>query len=202
MAGRSLPEMVQLTARVPRGEAGFWEIMLRLDRERGEFAVGDVEGESNVKPGAVAQYVRKLVKASFAKHVSNRPAPVRPAKVYKLLKRQKEAPRLRADGTPLNRSDRECLWCAIRSVPGPFTAQEVAYAATTTTPIRANSADRYIRYLAAAGYLAEVGAMHWRLRPKMNTGPLAPSILRVHAVFDRNLRKVMGDEHEACEVAP
>ena len=61
---------------------------------------------------------------------------------------------------------------------------------------------------AAAGYLAIVRARQgrtdqnvWRLKPLMNTGPLSPTILHMEAVFDRNLRKVMGDEQLAREVA-
>ena len=199
MAGRS--QIIRLTVRVPRGEAGFWQIMRALDEKQGPFTVGDVEGESNVKPGAVAQYLRKLIRGGFARHVADRPAPARACKVYALVKRPKEAPRLRADGSLLGRTDRECLWCAVRNMAGAFTAREIAFAATTEHKIAVASADRYIRHLAAAGYLVQIDATHWRLKPKMNTGPLAPSILRVDAVFDRNLRKVIADKQDASEVS-
>ncbi len=203
MAGRSQIEMLRLTARVPRGEAGFWKIMRELDA-RGMFSIADVEGESNVKPGAVAQYMRKLVKGGFARVSGFRDAPARPQKLYRLCKRPAEAPRLRADGTEIGRDDRQCLWTAMRALQ-TFSVADVRYAASQgRKSIRTPSAQRYIAHLEDAGYLSRTGAPDgfYRLLPRMNTGPLAPSILRLDVVFDRNKKQLVGpDVHDAQEVA-
>ncbi|MEX1083679.1 MAG: hypothetical protein WEC82_05110 [Xanthobacteraceae bacterium] len=196
MAQRPLPEMIRLAARVPRGEAGYWQIMLALDARHGSFTVPDVEGESNVKAGAVAQYLRKLVKGGFAKQDGERPAPARPCKVYRLVKKPAEAPRLRADGSPLGRTMTAQLWTAIRSLK-QFHPREVAYTATTDRKVPVATANAYMRKLAAAGYLIGLAGGQYRLKPSMNTGPLAPAILRIHAVFDRNRNEIVGDDYEA-----
>lgn len=200
MARRPLPEMVRLTARVPRGEAGFWSIMLALDA-RGPWAVPDVEAESNVKPGGVAQYLRKLVKAGIARQTGTRPAPARPCKLYRLAKRPREAPRLKADGGEIGRGEFERLWCAMRALK-QFSLAELAFAAATDTDkVKLKTAERYVHALVRAGYLASLGGGAFRLKPSMNTGPLPPAILRLRVVWDRNEKRVMGEEHVLAEEA-
>jgi hypothetical protein len=188
--------MLAITARLPRGEAGYWSIMRKLDDiGSGKFTVADVEGETNVKAGGVASYLRRLVKAGYARQVGERPAPARPAKVYRLRANAPAiAPRLDAQGKPLPPSMRDCLWRAMRTMRHGFTAKELAFTATVDRRIPRASAERYILLLVDAGYLVHVGGGVYRLKPAMNTGPLAPAVLRVtNVVFDRNQRRVVGE---------
>jgi hypothetical protein len=57
-----------------------------------------------------------------------------------------------------------------------------------------------VQRLRAAGYVVEQGA-RYRLKPAGNTGPLAPSILRVSFLWDPNLRAQVGGDHLAEELA-
>jgi hypothetical protein len=71
-------------------------------------------------------------------------------------------------------------------------------AATDTVAINLGSAKEYLQRLAAAGYLAvaQKAAQHrlerYRLRPEMDTGPLAPKLLRTRVVYDPNKRQLVG----------
>lgn len=211
MTGRAMDEMVALNVRVPRGEDGYWRVIRVLDA-KGPWTVPMVEGETNAAASSVGAYVRKLAKAGFAAVVRaevkhNRPEP----KQYRLLKSPKEAPRIRPDGSIILSSQQECMWRVLRSPIGRgVTVRELAFAASLPEqPVKELAAQRYVELLARAGYLALVRARvsrHdlniWRLKPDMDTGPLSPTLLRVDSIYDRNLRKVMGETHEAREVAP
>jgi len=91
---------------------------------------------------------------------------------------------------------------------GSFTAQDiVAWSSTDNTRISIETAKSYIAVLARAGYLIEMvkgtpGKLGiWRLAPHMNTGPLAPMILRTKMVFDQNRHEIVGPV-ETEEVQP
>lgn len=209
MTGRSMPERIALNIKLPRGEEGYWRIIRALDDKGLPWSIPEIEAETCVGQSQIGAYVRKLVKAGFARVVvagtiNNRPL----AKGYRLLKHPKDAPRIRADGTVIVSSQQECLWRAMRALKGGFNVRELAYAATTDgVAIKEVAAQRYVELLAGAGYLTIVqprqgryGMNTWRLKPAMNTGPLSPTILKAEAIFDRNLRKVMG-EPAAQEVA-
>jgi len=210
MTGRALDEKFALNARLPRGEEGWWRIILTLDAE-GPWTVPMVDGETNTRRSCVGKYVRRLVKAGYARVVSaavehNRPQ----AKQYRLLKTQKQAPRIRPDGSIIQSSQQECMWRAMRSLRSGFTVRELAFAASMPgQEVKESAARRYVEWLARAGYLVLVrpraGRLDlnvWRLKPAMNTGPLSPTLLRVDGIYDRNLRRLMGEEYEAREVAP
>jgi hypothetical protein len=208
MPRHPLIETMTLTARVPRGEAGFWEIMLRLDAQHGAFSVPDVENESNVGAGAVAQFLRKLIRGGYARQVGTRPAPVRDCKLYKLVRRPKLAPRLDRDGAPVDDPARQRMWRCMRTLP-LFTVDELAFAAQDSAhrPVPRGAAERYVHHLNAAGYLSVIGStartVAYKLKPGMNTGPLAPAVLRIDAVYDRNRRTLVSDGplHAATEDA-
>ncbi|MBI1201464.1 MAG: hypothetical protein GC182_03025 [Rhodopseudomonas sp.] len=180
-----------------------------LDDKGLPWSIPQIEAETCADQAQIGAYVRKLVKAGFARVVAadslnNRPL----AKEYRLLMNPKEAPRIRADGTVIVSSQQECLWRAMRALKGGFNVRELAYAATTDgVTIKEVAAQRYVELLAGAGYLTIVqprrgrhGMNTWRLKPGMNTGPLSPTIFKAEAIFDRNLRKIMG-EPVAQEVA-
>lgn len=210
MTGRSIPERIALNVRLPRGEDGYWQIIRARDA-RGTWTISDIDGETCVNRSCIGNYVKKLVRAGFAHVVGTETLRVRGSaqvKVYRLLKTPLAAPRIRADGTVIVSTQQECLWRAMRVLKAGFNVRELAFAASTDgIKVKELAAQRYVELLAGAGYLqlsqarkGRHGMNTWRLKPGMNTGPLSPTILRTEAIFDRNLRKVMG-EPSASEVA-
>jgi hypothetical protein len=187
MTGRSIPERIALNVRLPRGEEGYWQIIRALDA-RGTWTITDIDGESCDNRNCIGNYVKKLVKASFAHAVGEKLVNVRGlarVKEYRLLKCPKATPRIRADGTLIVSTQQECLWRAMRALKGGFNVRELAFAASTDIiKIKEVAAQRYVELLAGAGYLSLVqerkgrhGLNTWRLKPGMNTGPLSPTIL-------------------------
>jgi hypothetical protein len=202
--GKSLIEMARLSAVVPRGQEGFWSIMRALDAI-GPFSIADVDHETSGSRGAVDGYFRALIKAGVLKQVGTRPNKPTAIKLYRLTQRPQQAPHVRADGTEIL-SCRQNLWRAVRSLK-QFNTGELAFAASTPElPIKRTTAIQFVSQLAAAGYLTKALSGHghemaYRLKPAMNTGPLAPARLRINVVWDRNLKRVVGEHHVAEEVA-
>lgn len=198
-------EIARVAARVPKGRAGFWEIMLRLDAA-GPFSVPMIVDETNVSRGAVDNYVRRLKLAGYLREHGTRPNVGTLIKMLRLTKRPARAPLLRRDGEEFG-SARENMWRTIRTLTKGFTTLELAFAASTPeVPVRHRASVRYVSLLNAAGYFTSAPAGRgrervYRLKPGMNTGPLAPAILKISAVWDRNQRRVMGDDHVAEEAA-
>lgn len=204
MTGRSMPERVSLNARLPRGEAGYWALIREADK-RGTWTVPQIEAETNVGAGQIRAYVRKLVKAGVARVEKaetrhNRPLP----KEYRLALKQKEQPRISARGMLVVSSQQDCMWRAMRTMRGGFNVRELAHAASLPEQtVLEKAAARYVELLVRAGYLAllqerqgRYGLRVWRLKPSMNTGPLAPTVYRTEAIYDRNLNEIMG----ACDL--
>lgn len=191
------PDIAHVAARVPRGRAGFWEIIRGLDAA-GEFSIPDIVDETNVRRSQVDDYVRMLKAAGFVKQTGTRPNLGTPIKLYRLTKRPARAPRLRDDGQEYA-SARENLWRTIRNLSRGFTTRELAVVASTPEiAISWRGAARYVYLLHAAGYFTSAASGRgrervYRLKLGMNTGPLPPAILKIQAVWDRNLRRVMGD---------
>ena len=208
MTRRSMPERITVNIRLPRGEWGYWEIIRDLD-VAGPWTVPAIEAETCDRKSCIARYVQRLVKAGIARLVAAETRQNRPlAKQYRLVSRPKDAPRIRADGSLIVSTGQECLWRGMR-VLKTFNVRELAIASRTEgVKVTEAMAQRYVELLARAGYLAlakertgKFGLRTWRLKPAMNTGPLSPTILHAVAIYDRNLRKVMGDDVTAREVA-
>lgn len=196
-------------ARVPRGQQGFWDLI----RELRTFTISQLDGRSNVRRDAIADYVKRLVRAGIVEFTDplDDAAPAArsprakaglrasPTKVYRLVKDSgPEAPKVRRDGTiaPAG-SARENMWRTMKRL-GVFTPRELAVAASTAThPVDESDAKSYIRYLRLANYLQQVTTgnprrqARYRFVAAMNTGPVPPMIQRTHQVFDPNLGRVV-----------
>jgi hypothetical protein len=212
-------DSASLPVRVPRGFEGFWEIMVRLDKEQGCFTVADVDGLSNVSVKCISKYLTALVAAGFVERVATRHHAIKgkyPTPLYKLLKHPLKAPRLRPDGSLVpTTTAHEQLWIAMRNLTTGFSLDELVFAATTED-LKPNkqTAGCFVRRLHKAGYLAvtkatrrggvkgQGGASAWRLKPGMSTGPLPPSLKHINgkSVWDPNLKKFMGAAPIAREV--
>lgn len=206
MSRRPTPEMHELKTSVPRGFDGFWLIIRALDAD-GPWTTAMVVERTNVLHQSVGDFVVRLVKGGYAACVGEEPnGKLHPIKRYRLRQTPSEAPRLRRDGSECLPTRQEQMWRAMRAL-AQFDYRELAFAASTdTVAVSPVAARDYIARLSHAGYLTTVRAAKpgtpaiWRLRPAMNTGPLAPLVMRTKFVWDANRQAVMGAAEPAREV--
>ncbi|MBK8157954.1 MAG: hypothetical protein IPK59_03910 [Rhodospirillaceae bacterium] len=209
MARHAADVMVQITARVPRGNQGFWEIIRDLHRKKKRWTVLDVDGHSNVALGTVNDFVQRLLKGGYIV----RDGAFGKSAAFRLVKDQPDAPYLRRDGTAARELGlcQDQMWRAMKML-ARFDARDLAlYASTEDVPVKQLTAKSYIARLYRAGYLIMVtegkpghrpgtGTLAtYRLLPAMNTGPLAPQIQQTDWVWDPNKRLVMGPEAVASQ---
>jgi hypothetical protein len=201
----TMPERIEMNAVLPRGEAGYWSIILDLDR-KGPWSVTMIEGETIAARTGVVRYVKNLVKAGFAERTHTGEI-LFESNLYRLRKRPKQAPRVRNDGSLIVSTQQECMWRAIRTLRGGFNVRELAFNASIEgQKIKEPAARNYIEALDRAGYLQLLhpgdhwNFRTWRLKASMNTGPLSPTLYRIDGLYDRNLKKIVG-EPSAREVA-
>ncbi|UGA45981.1 hypothetical protein HU230_0008060 [Bradyrhizobium quebecense] len=195
-----------LPVRVPRGQEGYWQIICQLADTKGDFTINDVDDQSNVGRGDIQVYVWSLSKAGFLDIVRAGKAN-RASTVFRLVKRQRIAPRVRRDGSIIPATAQENLWTAIRTLKS-FGLRELAFAATTED-VRPTyeGTKRYVMRLTDAGYLVITSpsggpkGATWRLKPSMNTGPKAPERRAVNAdvMWDPNTKVFVGAEPIATE---
>ena len=184
---RPLLEMVQLSLAVPRGEAGFWSIILELDKA-GPWTVRQVGDRTQVSVQQARFYIRKLRLGGFAEVVETRETGNLPdAIVYRLAEGKKPAlaPRLSKDGVELPETAKEKLWRAMKMAK-KFTLDDLVVACSDVPRSTANG---YCCALAAAGVLAKNGNVFRLVR---NLGQQAPRVLSTKLVFDPNAKAVVG----------
>lgn len=200
MSGRRLKDDAALNLaakRVLRGEDHIWSVIRGFDDRGIEWSVGMVDAETACKGREVASFVRKLTKAGIAGVATFKPDRT---VLHRLIKKPAECPRLRADGSAIGPSQQQRMWNAMRTLK-QFTVREIAFAACVPEQmVKEAAALNYVEQLDGAGYLALVqprkgrnGANVWRLKPSMNSGPLAPAVYHVTAIFDRNRHVVIGE---------
>lgn len=199
MARYTADMMAKLTVRVPRGYAGFWEIMRAVSKDKGTFTLTDIDGRSMVDRSTVSRYLHCLEKGGFVKCVGMIPAMPNGAKIYKLLRSPLEAPRLRPDGSEVKQGDsQDRMWRSMKMLK-KFTAHDLAITASLPGAIVPTiTAVSYIKHLVRAYYIRVVeprygskGAVYQLVK---RTGPKAPMIQRTDWVWDPNLKQVMGPE--------
>lgn len=189
-----------------RGEPGFWAAICAFGTA--PWTLRDIESGCNSPRHSPRKYIARLEKAGFVELVEGRGK----VKAWRRIKDSAEAPRLRADGSPVTAGRGTAqMWLAIRMLK-VFTPRELALVASTeVAAVSPETAKTYVQHLAHAGYLAIVAPAipghrraaatqaRYRLIPSRYTGPKAPQIQRVKRVYDPNLRKVMWEE-EASDV--
>ncbi|MDP2786643.1 MAG: hypothetical protein Q8O79_00990 [Pseudomonadota bacterium] len=166
-----------------------WEL-IRM-HQSGEFTGAEVT-PGDVPAGTAREYLSGLVCAGY---LAQTKADRRGVKIRYWLTRDNgiEAPRVRADGTEVSQGQgNEGLWGAI-SVLDTFTARQIADLAGVST----STAKTYCMFLERAGYLsiALVGkgggpTLYRTVRTRIS-GPRAPMITRIKAVYDPNLHQVV-----------
>ncbi|RWC58893.1 winged helix-turn-helix domain-containing protein [Mesorhizobium sp.] len=188
MNARSILDIVQMSIAVPRGEAGYWSIILDLDLG-GPWTVREICDRTNVKTQAVGRYVRKLRLAGIAQVVEKKTAKrgldnVPQTVVYRLVKRPLVAPRISLAGEIYEKNiDR--LWRAIKMAK-VFSGAEMAALCPDVPP---RSVEAYLYALSTAGVLSGTPK---RYRLARNVGMQAPKVLATKAVYDPNSKTVIG----------
>jgi hypothetical protein len=195
MARRPAPELARLTVRIPVGSQGIWALI----RELRIFLPADLtHSRLAADPSTIADYCRRLTRAGVLERAEDG--------LLTLVRDQPEAPRLRRDGSPAAEQGRgqEQMWRAMKML-AEFDALDLAAAASTDeVRVKPATATAYLKHLKAAGYLMVIcpaqpgrgraggGAQaRYRLKPGMNTGPLAPQIETTDYVYDPNTGRVM-----------
>jgi hypothetical protein len=157
----------------------------------GEFTGAEVT-PGDVPAGTAREYLAGLVCAGY---LAQTQADRRGVKIRYWLTRDNgiEAPRVRADGTEVVQGQgNEGLWGAIR-VLDTFTAHQIADLAG----VSASTAKSYCMFLERAGYLTIAlagksgGPTIYRAIKNRISGPRAPMITRIKAVYDPNLHQVV-----------
>lgn len=196
MTKRPLADMVQITARVPRGNEGFWSIIRGLDAE-GPWTLRQVDDRSNVDRARVRDYVKRLELGGIAQRVGEAKAArgVNAANVYRLLKAPFEAPRLDRHGRPLRETATQLLWRSMRILK-TFTARELRESAELDDhSIALTTTRNYLHALEQVDILASgsvAGSKTRCFRLLRDVGPKAPSVSSSLIVFDPNSRQVIG----------
>jgi len=184
---------VDKTKPVRRGSAHIWRVIRGLteqDRQQ-PFTAGQIlaQCDRSVILATIKGLLRQLAAAGIVEETM--------AGSWRVVKRPTQLPHLTRNGR-IVRSGQEAMWNAIRALR-VFTPSELAMASSTEERrVTTLTAKSYVARLFAAGYLALERAGNpkaqasYRLKPSMNTGPLAPKILRIKAVFDPNREEVFG----------
>ncbi len=193
---------VDKTKPVRRGSAHIWSVIRRLteqDRQQ-PFTASQIlaECDSSVILGTIKGVLRQLAAAGIVEETM--------ASCWRVRKRPTQLPHLNRSGKVV-RCGQEAMWNGMRALR-VFSPSELAMASSTEErSVTTMTAKSYVARLFAAGYLTIERAAtsksqaSYRLKPSMNTGPLAPKILRIKAVFDPNREEVFGLA-DAEEIAP
>ena len=183
-------------------QQAIWQAICVLD----EFSQKDIQHEVYHQQGkpvhhdTIRSYVKRLCLAGFLEVI--REEPVFGNARRKIYQRTAEAPvetpRVTREGKPSapEGSANENMWRTMR-ILGQFTARDLAiHASTEETIVSEGTAKAYTKMLFKAGYLvlAQAGktpkTQHlYRFLPSRYSGPRAPMIQKIKAVFDPNLNK-------------
>lgn len=115
-----------------------------------------------------------------------------------------DAPRVTKAGKPVTQgATQDAIWQTLRIMRQHMTAREIlAQIQDADNPVALSAVTSYLGMLTRAGYLISQGHGHsraFRLLPIRNTGPAAPQIQRVKAVWDANLATVVWSSKPALE---
>lgn len=158
---------------------------IRVRAKGGSFITMMVLDDAKVGGRTGVPYLRALAAAGHLEQVG-------PTEWRLVRDTGAEAPRVRADGSPVTQGlGREQMWRTIRLLRAEFDFRELAIAASTDVqPVSDADARFYVQHLARVGYLRRVRPddrkrpARWRLA--RDTGPLAPKVCKAKVVWDPN----------------
>ncbi|CDP54037.1 conserved hypothetical protein [Devosia sp. DBB001] len=192
--GRAIDDIVAMSARLPRGNDAYWQLILEVDRE-GAWSIASIAArcDAGINRSTIRDFVRRLELGGVAVRVGEDiPSQAAfhggtPRITYRLVKHPAETPRFDRQGVPMSEPTRVTLWRSIRMAKR-FSVTELAEAAG----VKPEAARRYVAMLASVGIVARVSVgPEYQLR--LDIGPKAPQVLRARQlIFDPNSRVVIG----------
>ena len=200
MGKRAPNDPIVLRGTLPIGEAAIWELIKEIDAKGVPWTAATIDAETNRPENSVSGYVSRLKKAGILRvvHIERIGPHRRVTSFFRLVRKPSMAPRLSNKGKVVAPRVVDLLWPAIRTLK-QFTHRDLQFATQVgKKPLPISSVSHYVSQLARAGYLVRLQGrdalrqVTFRLRPDMNTGPKAPHMLKVLAIWDPNLRKVVG----------
>ena len=191
----------QLNAQGPKVDRQMiWETLRGLHAQGTPITTVAVVGQlpGGLPKGRVRDYLIGLENAGYLKRYEEPRKSGEPVRYALVRDVGVEAPRVRKDGTtPEGGLGREQMWRTLRII-GDCTASELADAASThQVAVAENTANEYLRFLAAAEYVATIRPgspgvqARYRLVSSRWTGPRAPMIQRTKQLYDPNTGEVV-----------
>ena len=203
--GRKPVSLTHAAQGVVSTQDAVWQVIRQFP---GEFAHRDVcraaqdVMKTGVNDDTVRSYLRRLAAGGYLESRDQKTSAS--GKALKGAARQRlfrlvldtgiETPRLTRDGQPVTQGrGQESMWQTLR-ILGECNARELAQTATNgRVSVSLTEARHYLKQLHACGYLIESARNNgphslarYRLLPSRNTGPKAPQVQRIKAVFDAN----------------
>lgn len=199
MPARPLVEHIALNLRVPRGQDGYWNLIVNAsDGGATYFTLADIDGHTNAGRNVVGDYIGRLVKGGYLEIVSTERLPkIGVRHHYRLARTSREAPRLRRDGSEYPETARDRMWRVMKMLES-WTPAELAAATETETlpPVPLITVKTYVWRLDAAGVVQMLDpgkpGTQATYRLLRNIGAAAPRVLRTHLVFDPNANVILG----------
>ncbi|WP_372069671.1 hypothetical protein P7L75_09495 [Tistrella mobilis] len=198
MARRSIKIMAELAeAEAPRGHQAYWRLIREACLARGEVTVREVAEACAATRSTRATIIGYMARLGRAGILARLRVGAHGTTVWGLAEDPGPlTPMIRRDGTRYTRGlGRDHLWRTI-GILKRFDARELAIRARTEDVRVTEAAARdYCEALAAVGVLSkarEGGRVVYTARQSARTGPVAPSIIELRAVYDPNANKVLG----------
>lgn len=180
----------------PEGPLHYWAVMTQMTREAGGFTVRDVHDRCNgPRYSVVKEYLRRCRKMGAITVAGRRDTGRHfPTVIYVVAEGISDAPVVRRPNYQDQRGrGLQQIWRAMRLMTVFSVPDLVSSASTEEIEIKPSLARAYLRALAQAGLIVEVGrrarigqVATWRLLPAANTGPLAPAMTK-SGIVDRNI---------------
>ena len=179
-----------------------WRAIRRVGAQGAVFQVPTVRGQLRgaVKRERVRDYLKALEAGGYLAPVTTEDG----VDGWQLIRDPgAEAPRLRADGSPVTMgAGREQCWRTMR-ILGSFTVLDlVATASTETHRVAEGEARDYCDRLARVGILSRtrsLAGLVYQLPPSRYTGPKPPQITRKKEVYDPNTGRVYAPDGTLIE---
>lgn len=196
MAQRPIDVFTKVQTRVHRGQQGIWEAVRHLSQGGARWRRKDVVDRARDHDRTIRAYLTRLERAGIVaideadpelRYLASDPGPT--------------APRVRGDGSPAREPGlgQDHMWRVMLMSSSGFNVKELAISSRTDeVDVTVQTARTYVRRLYQAGYLdlisGEPGTFSavYVLKRSMRTGPRAPMVQRVKAVWDPNLCRHVG----------
>jgi len=185
------------TRPVLRGWDHYWSVIMDFAMCDTPFSAHDINARSDARRSDIRDFLKRLKLAGFIEETGEDPV------AFRVLKKQSATPRVRRDGSVIEGAGcNQAMWNLMRGPVGRsgFTADDLEkLASTDDVRVSKANAKSYIQRLNGAGYLIlrQKGGPQklavWALLPDMNSGPVAPKVLRSHMIFDPNKQEIVGE---------